>query len=110
VLGEGDRVPAAGVLVHASNVTADESLLTGESVPVQKIADQLAATELAHARPGGDGQPFVYSGSLITSGQGIASVVATGARVACWIARIGRTRAHIRHARCCGPRAHLDEP
>jgi P-type Ca2+ transporter type 2C len=80
LLGEGDRVPADGVLVKATNVTADESLLTGESVPVRKVPDQVPATQLEHSRPGGDGQPFVYSGSLITSGQGVVSVVATGAR------------------------------
>src|ERR1700675_3832104 len=38
VLAEGDRVPADAVLVQAHDVQADESLLTGESVPVRKIA------------------------------------------------------------------------
>ena len=36
VLAEGDRVPADGVLLQAINLSVDESLLTGESVPVRK--------------------------------------------------------------------------
>src|SRR5262245_60896371 len=38
VLAEGDRVPADGVLLRCANLAADESLLTGESVPVRKVA------------------------------------------------------------------------
>ena len=38
VLGEGDRVPADAVLLWCTNLAADESLLTGESVPVRKAA------------------------------------------------------------------------
>jgi len=36
--GEGDRVPADAILIACSNFTADESLLTGESVAVRKVA------------------------------------------------------------------------
>ena len=36
VLGEGDRVPADAVLLWCTNLSTDESLLTGESVPVRK--------------------------------------------------------------------------
>ncbi|MCY2952578.1 MAG: cation-translocating P-type ATPase [Planctomycetota bacterium] len=77
ILAEGDRVPADAVLRHCINVSADESLLTGESVPVRKVA---AEGTLAPARPGGDDLPFVYSGTLITCGQAIAEVAATGLR------------------------------
>src|SRR5215471_18281902 len=38
VLAEGDRIPADAVLVEARDLQADESLLTGESVPVRKVA------------------------------------------------------------------------
>ena len=38
VLEEGDRVPADAVLVQSHDLQTDESLLTGESVPVRKIA------------------------------------------------------------------------
>jgi P-type Ca2+ transporter type 2C len=79
VLAEGDRVPADGTLLWQLNLSADESLLTGESLPVRKRAwhDRLPAEM---GRPGGDDLPFVYSGSLITQGQGVAEVLATGAR------------------------------
>ena len=54
-----------------TNLAADESLLTGESVPVRKVA---RATGARSARPGGDDLPYVYSGTLVTSGQGVAEV------------------------------------
>ena len=75
VLAEGDRVPADARLVQAQALMADESLLTGEAVPVSKTADQTDAPR----RPGGDDQPFVYSGSLIVRGTALAEVTATGA-------------------------------
>ena len=76
ILVEGDRVPADGVLLSSNNVSVDESLLTGESVPVRKIAWM----EGVHAeRPGGDDQPFVYSGTMVVQGQGLAEIRSTGA-------------------------------
>jgi len=84
VLAEGDRVPADAVFSEESHVTIDESLLTGESVPVRKSAWDGA---LAFARPGGEDLPFVYAGTLVTGGTGIARVHATGARTE--IGRIG---------------------
>ncbi len=78
VLGEGDRVPADAVLVQAVDIETDESLLTGESVPVRKrTADGATSSQ---GRPGGDDQPIVYSGSLVVRGAGIAHVTAIGAR------------------------------
>jgi P-type Ca2+ transporter type 2C len=75
ILAEGDRVPADAILLSATNLTADESLLTGESIPVRKIAAD-SQTPMGH--PGGDDLPFLYSGTLIVQGQGIAEVKATG--------------------------------
>ena len=75
ILSEGDRVPADSTILTSNNLLVDESLLTGESVPVRKIAwngEQLSA------RPGGDDQPFVYSGTLVIAGQAIAEVKAIG--------------------------------
>lgn len=77
VLAEGDRVPADAILRRGVNLSADESLLTGESVPVRKVP---SAEVQALARPGGDDLPSVFSGTLITAGQGIAEVVTTGIR------------------------------
>lgn len=85
VLGEGDRVPADGGLVTSHDLSVDESLLTGESVPVRKAVRSGAGRT---GRPGGDDLPFVYSGTLVVQGQGIASVQATGE--ATEIGRIGR--------------------
>ncbi len=84
VLEQGDRIAADAVLIAAADLQTDESLLTGESLPVGKIAsaaDTTApdATAEPH-RPGGDGQPFVYSGALVARGSGIARVLATGPR------------------------------
>ena len=75
ILSEGDRVPADCILIECSNFGVDESLLTGESVPVKKVP----ATDLQmdFLRPGGDGVPFVFSGTLIVSGVGIAQVKRT---------------------------------
>ena len=75
IMHEGDRVPADAVLRYVLNFSVDESLLTGESVPVRKVVSADAATM---ARPGGENIPFVYSGTLVSSGQGIAEVLATG--------------------------------
>ena len=76
VIKEGDRVPADAVLLWGMNLTADESLLTGESVAVRKSPSE--KVDLESRRPGGDDLPFLYSGSLIVQGQGIAQVIATG--------------------------------
>jgi P-type Ca2+ transporter type 2C len=78
VLAEGDRIPADLVLVRGHDLQADESLLTGESVPVRKVerAD-LALPE--RRRPGGDDLPYLFSGSLVVRGTGIGEVVAIGA-------------------------------
>ena len=87
LLGEGDRVPADAVLVRAEDVLTDESLLTGESVPVKKrAAETLSAAAL---RPGGDDLPMVFSGSLVVRGSGLAQVTATGPRSE--IGRIGQS-------------------
>jgi Ca2+-transporting ATPase len=69
ILSEGDRVPADARLVAANELMVDESLLTGESVPVDK-------------RPGrGEAREHrVYSGTLVVKGRGRAEVLATGAR------------------------------
>lgn len=88
MLAEGDRVPADALLVSAHDLAVDESLLTGESVPVRKqaiktLAAKGSSTEratLAEHRPGGDDLPFVYSGSLVVRGEGLAEVEATGPR------------------------------
>jgi Ca2+-transporting ATPase len=85
VLREGDRVAADGVLVYAQNVTVDESLLTGEAVPVRK---REGADGAAPGAPGGDDLPGVYAGTLIVQGTGLARVTAIG--LATEIGKIGK--------------------
>ena len=88
LLAEGDRVPADGVLEDASTLEVDESLLTGEAVPVAKLAAGNDTTDdSTPAPPGGGDTPFVYSGTLVVAGHGTARVTATGARSE--IGRIG---------------------
>ena len=85
LVAEGDRIPADAILRRSMNATVDESLLTGESVPVRKVGSA-DATQLP--RPGGDDLPSLFAGTLMTSGQGVAEVVATGARTQ--LGRIGK--------------------
>jgi P-type Ca2+ transporter type 2C len=77
ILREGDRVTADTVLLSSTNLTVDESLLTGESVPVRKSSTTTKSID-EMARPGGEDSPFVYSGTLVVQGQGIGQVRATG--------------------------------
>ncbi|MEN6335477.1 MAG: cation-translocating P-type ATPase [Phycisphaerales bacterium] len=85
ILAEGDRVPADAILRYSVNLSADESLLTGESAPVRKHASE-QAHELA--KPGGDDLPSIFSGTMVTQGQGVAEVMATGLRTE--IGKIGK--------------------
>jgi Ca2+-transporting ATPase len=76
LLAEGDRVPADGRLVEVNDLLVDESLLTGESLPVDKLA----------------GKP-VFSGTMVVKGQARAEVLATGSRTE--FGRIGRALASV---------------
>ncbi len=75
LLAEGDRIPADAVVLSCGHFMADESVLTGESLPVRKIA---ADGEVEISRPGGENLPFVYSGTLVVHGQAVAKALATG--------------------------------
>ncbi len=85
ILSEGDRVPADGIVFSCVSLSVDESLLTGESVPVRKSPGDVS---LSMARPGGDDLPFVYSGTLIVQGHGIAEIKETGSRTE--LGRVGK--------------------
>ena len=79
ILHEGDRVPADAEILESNNLTVDESLLTGESIPVNK-------TENADNE--------VFSGSLVVQGTGIAKVILTGSNTQ--IGKIGVSLQTIR--------------
>ena len=89
ILSEGDRVPADAVLLACTNLMVDESLLTGESIPVRKASCGEEVTDIARFRPGGDGLPFVFSGTLVVRGQGIARAEFTGIQTE--MGKIGKT-------------------
>jgi len=88
VLAEGDRIAADAVILQADDLLVDESLLTGESVPVRKLA--AAASEgRRSAQPDGDNLSRVFSGTLVVRGTGVAEVAATGTRTE--IGKIGQS-------------------
>jgi Ca2+-transporting ATPase len=82
------------VLIEARELQTDESLLTGESVPVRKRAAE--ATAKPDLQRGGDDLPQVFSGTLVVRGQGLAEVRATGPRTE--IGRIGQVLGDIETA------------
>jgi Ca2+-transporting ATPase len=76
ILSEGDRVPADAVILEVSHLNADESLLTGESLPVNKEIKET-----------------VFSGTLIVAGTGFAEVLFTGSNTE--MGKIGKSLERI---------------
>ncbi len=75
LLSTGDKVPADGRLLESNELTADESMLTGESVPAKKNADFEISDEKL---PLAERANMVYSGTYITGGHGKMLVTAVG--------------------------------
>ncbi|PZV08882.1 MAG: ATPase [Leptolyngbya sp.] len=95
VLAEGDRVPADAIVLSCSNLSTDESLLTGESLPVRKVAAVIDARgKIEMARPGGDELPFVYAGTLVVQGQGVVQVRGIGAQTE--MGKIGKALQNVK--------------
>jgi len=92
VLAEGDRVPADGWVIENDALQLDESLLTGESVPVPK-GERAADFPAELPRPGGDELPYVFSGTPVASGSALCRVAAAGPRSE--IGRIGQSLASL---------------
>ncbi len=82
LLEAGDRVPADLRVLQARGLAAQEAILTGESVPVEKTVDPVAVDA-----PLGDRRSMLWSGTLVTQGASRGLVTATGA--ATEIGRIG---------------------
>jgi Ca2+-transporting ATPase len=80
LVAAGDRVMADARLLEGAGIEVDESLLTGESVPVRKSADS----------------PALFAGTFVVQGEGIAEVTATGARTE--FGRLGHSLASVRRA------------
>ena len=73
LLEAGDKVPADLRLLQAHGLQIQEAILTGESVPVDKHTQPVAANAAL-----GDRVCMAFSGTLVTSGQGKGVVVGTG--------------------------------
>lgn len=84
ILNEGDRVPADGILFDTLNLTVDESILTGESVPVLKSSNKDSSNTIGH----------VYSGTLVVQGKGYAKILTTGIHTK--FGEIGRSLLNIK--------------
>ncbi|MFO1468413.1 MAG: cation-translocating P-type ATPase [Steroidobacteraceae bacterium] len=91
LLKEGDRVAADGVLLSGSGMQVDESLLTGESLPVGK-----------HAAAVGGPAAQVFSGTLVVRGHGRVNVTATGGR-----SEIGRIGIALKSTAAAAPRLQV---
>lgn len=86
LLFPGTIIPADARILNSCELTADESALTGESVPVMKSTGRIEADALSLA----DRINMVFRGTAIVSGRGIALAVATGSAT-----EIGRIQALV---------------
>jgi P-type Ca2+ transporter type 2C len=88
LVSEGDRIPADSTLLESSYLSVDESLLTGESVPVLKKAN--------------DEKEKLFSGTLVVQGSGIARVINTGLKsqmgqIGASLSSIGSSETRLQH-------------
>lgn len=67
IIHEGDRVPADGVIVESENISIDESMLTGESIPVLKLVQQVE-----------NAVNNLFSGTLVVQGRGVFKATKIG--------------------------------
>lgn len=74
ILESGMRVPADARLIESNNLTVDESMLTGESFAVEKKAN----AKISESAPIGDRFNYIYSGTIIQKGRGLAVVTEVG--------------------------------
>jgi len=73
ILEEGEKIPADARVLDSIELNTQEAALTGESLPVKKVTEKFASmTGVA------DRKNMVYSGTVVTSGRGIAVVTGTG--------------------------------
>ncbi len=91
LIGEGERLPADGVLVSGDVLSVDESALTGESAPVSKQPSPGAPD--ADPVPGAETGPFVFAGTMVVRGQGVVRLTRTGPASA--LGQIGASLAEI---------------
>ncbi|MDI1279984.1 cation-translocating P-type ATPase [Brevundimonas sp.] len=93
LIGEGDRVPADAWLIGGDVLTVDEAALTGESATVSKTPAGAGSPPGDDPVPGGATTAWLFFGTLVVRGQGVARVTRTGARSA--LGQIGASLAGI---------------
>ena len=79
-IAEGDRIAADAWVLQADQLQVDESLLTGESLAVTKMAAPFDEVLAASQQPGGDGLAAIFGGTFVVRGQAMVRVTATGMR------------------------------
>ena len=88
VIQRGDKIPADLRLCEAKNLQIQESILTGESLPVVKQVMPVSDKTVL-----GERSCMLYSGTLVTSGRGLGIVVATGSNTE--VGKISQQLAHV---------------
>lgn len=73
ILRAGDRIPADGRILEIHNLEADESALTGESVPVEKVVEVLDQKGISQSK-----KNMIYMGTAVVKGRGMAVITSTG--------------------------------
>ena len=91
MLAEGERISADGLLLSADHLQIDESLITGESLPVDKQA--ATGPDSSPASPPAAPHSSVFAGTFVVRGQGLARVTATGMH-----SQVGRIGESLRQA------------
>ncbi len=90
IIQVGRRIPADARLIEAHGLAADESLLTGESGPVEKSSDVV----LPSSTPLAERANIVFAGTTALRGRGVGLVVATGAQTE--LGRIGKLASEVK--------------
>ncbi|MGB3328165.1 MAG: cation-transporting P-type ATPase, partial [Thermomicrobiales bacterium] len=105
ILTAGDRVPADVRLLSTSALAADESILSGESMASEKRADAVVPADA----PLAERSTMTYGGTVVTRGDGVGVVVATGsttetARISHLVSTTGprRTQLQLEMGRLAG--------
>lgn len=75
VLDTGDKVPADGRWISATNVRCDEASLSGEAVPITKYTDPVSPTTMLQ-----DQRSMAWRGTTVVGGRGRIAVTAVGTR------------------------------
>jgi len=86
---EGERIPADGILLEQHDLSIDESVLTGESLPVEKVNSQKLKVKSQQSTVNGQKSTvnsqqstlnLLFQGTTVASGKGIFKVTSTGSR------------------------------